>query len=682
MLLLALAGAAQAQPKDPAELLPADTLAYLELRDPAQVSRELTALIKGSDLEDMPATMARFRQKMPAGAPMWALQDVGIFGIFLSPEVLAEGARLQGAAVAMTGVTKDREPEVVGIVLAGDSHGPTFVLRAFLTMDDFRTVADVNGVKLYRGLRRDFMAVKPVVGQPPPPPALREYGPVCAMLPGAVIVGSTTESVKQVVSRLQGRDKGATLAQDPTFQKTSRLRERPGLFGYANLARLGGILDDMLKNERASRAAHTGLILSTLVGNRALQTAAASLTLRNGELDLLAEVTVDPKVQSPLLDLLPDQKVDLQVLHAAPADSLFAATIALPDGEKRWQKLLELADAIAKQLGGDAPPPSKQVEAVEGMLGLRFGKDVFGRIRGATVALAPPAKSARDQDPAVIIILETVDADAAKALEDVIPKLVGLASRGEPPSPTTERIEGQRIRSVPGDGLPGRTALHYGQHGKLLVLGQDRRIVARGLAGATKKGGLLGEAKVAVTLRDVGEPIVVAVYPVGQSLIQWFAYRKSGMPAPPAPPPGAAPAPPIRKGEGQAGTAPALVRAGGVVKEPAASDVPEPGLLAQRRLGNGGDSPEEKLMQDLIKAFDPVPPLVITLSRKPEMLVLHIRQVGLRAAAPRIINALIEGSLESLMQQRAGRFGAVGTPVPVPAPPPPKPPPALPRRNQ
>jgi hypothetical protein len=327
----------------------------------------------------------------------------------------------------------------------------------------------------------------------------------------------------------------------------------------------------------------------------------------------------------------------MEVLHAIPKDSLFTATITLPDGEKRWHQILALADSIARKAGAAEQLPSKQVEAVEGVLGLKFDKDVFGKIGGATFALLPPAPGAKEPQPSALLLVEATDTDGAKALEELLPKVVGLASGGETPSPTTERIQGQRVRSLSGDSLPWRSALHYGHEGKWIVLGQERKAVARALADTTGKGGLLGEANVAAALKGLDEPFAVAVWPVGKTALYWLSAVSTAPPAPafggpgiPAPPP----APP----------------------------------------GPGGAASEEKVMQEMSKAFDPLPPLVITLTRKPDSVVLRFRQADLRPVSAKVINALVEGSLQLISQRQDSRFGAMGAPAGV-APPLPPPPP-------
>src|SRR4051794_35374768 len=160
-LVLALAGAAGAAARDPADLVPAQTLAWVEVRQPARLAQEMTALLKGSALEDMPAALARFRARRGDKDQFWYLANVGMFGVVFSPEMMREGARLEGAALALTGFTREREPEYVGIVLAGESNMPTLILRTALLEGNTRQAGEAEGVAIYRQRRMSYRSGPP-----------------------------------------------------------------------------------------------------------------------------------------------------------------------------------------------------------------------------------------------------------------------------------------------------------------------------------------------------------------------------------------------------------------------------------------------------------------------------------------------------------------------------------------
>src|SRR5262245_1346117 len=110
LTILSQSVAARADVKDPAELFPTDTLAYLELRQPDRLARELAALFKGSALENMHTSLAKFREKMPDHDNWWPFHQVTEFGLFLSPEVLSEVGRMKGGAFAITGFSLEDGP--------------------------------------------------------------------------------------------------------------------------------------------------------------------------------------------------------------------------------------------------------------------------------------------------------------------------------------------------------------------------------------------------------------------------------------------------------------------------------------------------------------------------------------------------------------------------------------------
>jgi hypothetical protein len=649
VLVLGLADLAPAQVKDPAQLLPADTLAYLELREPAQVSKEVASLIKGSVLEDMPATMARYRERMGNNQP-WRLNEIGMYGIFFSPEMIAEGARIQGGALAITGFSKEGEPTVVGICLSGDSHGPTFFLRGYLTMDQVHKVADAEGVALYRARRMDFGAVKQIPGQPPPPPAIRESGPTFALLPDAVVIGSTTDSVKDVVLRFKGKHKAASLAEHRAFTEAAQLRERPGLFGYADLAALGSKLDESLKRDQDVRS--WAYFLKEVINPKACGVAVASLTLRNGGLNLEARVSLNPKESSPLVGFLPDRKANLELLHFAPKDSVFVGTRSISDGEKMWERGMKLADRLAKDAGASGAAPSEQIGQVEKALDVRFGKDVIGKMRGVAVVINMRGSMPRNGPWMPMLVVEAVDADAANSFEELLPKLAGLAGGGEAPKPSSEQIQGQRIQSLPGERTPWRAPLHYGHRGAVLVLGHDRKLVAEALACGAKKEGLLGEEKVAAAVKELDEPVAVGVGSLGRMALSWFLLEKKG----------------------PAGQRPAIQEVAPPAKGLApVKKLPAPGALAQAPAGDelvaADDEPagatEDKAVKDMMKVIEPLPPLVISLKRKPEVLVVEVRQTGLRTVSAKLIDVLIDLGAQQILQERGGGFKAVpAQPVP------------------
>ncbi|HMC65965.1 MAG TPA: DUF3352 domain-containing protein [Gemmataceae bacterium] len=652
-ILIALAAAVapplRAEVKDPADLVPAGTLAYLELNQPGQTGKDLAVLLKGSALDDLPGVLAKFREKL--GERDYFGSELSILGSFIGPEVLAEASRIQGGAVALISIGKDRQPEIAAYLLTGESNAPGFVMRAFLTSYPWmRSAGECEGVRLYRTRPFNFgpRPIPPGGGPGVPPAKVELTGATYAMMPGLIIVGSSPDSVKDVIRRAKGKTNAASLASVATFKEAAKLRERPGLFGYADPSALSAALVLMGRSEtlegtvpppppreapkgdevqepalkQPSSSLHVGgpemALINTLINTKALRALVASLTLRNGDVDLQMQLILDSKQSSPLLELLPDKPVNPQLLHAVPRGSVFAITRGLTDGEKRW----------AAKASGTPEVPSKMVKAAEDKLGLHFGKDVFGKINGLALSIPARWEIPKGGTPLPMLSIGAADEEAAKSLEDTIPKLVAFASRDEV-SPSTEEIDGHKIRSVAGSALPWRTALHYGRHGNVLVIGQDRKQVAAALTGAAKKEGLLAEEKVATAIKTVKAPIVLGVWSAGptlaQSLTEAIGSRsRPGFAEKPLPP-----------GVGGGDPPPAPPKKGG----PAAP------------------RPADKRASELMKITDSLPPVVITVQRKSGTLTVTARQPALKTVSAKLITAVVETALQASLFR-------LGPPVP------------------
>src|SRR5689334_3977517 len=84
----------------PADLLPADTLGYVEVTRPGALARELRDLFKGSVLYNLPDSMAELEAKYPR----WSASSFKMLGLVFAPEVVGEVGKVQGAAAAFLGL--------------------------------------------------------------------------------------------------------------------------------------------------------------------------------------------------------------------------------------------------------------------------------------------------------------------------------------------------------------------------------------------------------------------------------------------------------------------------------------------------------------------------------------------------------------------------------------------------
>ena len=126
-LLLVRAGSAAAEVNDLADLVPAHSLAYLELHDPPRLARELHALVEGSYLQHPASFFAHHGKKRGKSN-----EDAFILAWLGSPEFIDELGDWQGGCMALTGFTKNDYPEITGVLRTGKSRMLPLGLRMAL----------------------------------------------------------------------------------------------------------------------------------------------------------------------------------------------------------------------------------------------------------------------------------------------------------------------------------------------------------------------------------------------------------------------------------------------------------------------------------------------------------------------------------------------------------------------
>src|SRR5262245_56411966 len=202
--------------KSPADVMPAKTLVYGELRHVGRLGQEIAALFAGSALSNVPESLHKIRSKYEKALTGGRWRDtemLGAMGLVFAPEVVKELERIHGAAASFTGMGKDGEPEFIVVVLPGESNAPGFFFRLMLTMAPMRPVGKCEEVTLYRISYRYFRSGKTKDGKRGKDiEEVREYGPLFAMMPNALLIGSP-DNIKETIRRIKGKADGPSLGQ-------------------------------------------------------------------------------------------------------------------------------------------------------------------------------------------------------------------------------------------------------------------------------------------------------------------------------------------------------------------------------------------------------------------------------------------------------------------------------------
>ena len=506
--------------KDPAELFPAQVLVYAELRQPGALAENLVGLFEGSKLKDLQPDYVNRTVvgKNPHGISVvderWRFLQ-----LFLAPELVRESRRLQGAALAITGIDPKGEPEYVALVLPGESNIPGFAMRAYVASQRVARAGEVEGVPLYYDAGRQIER------------NLEGTGPVMAQVSGVLVFGSANP-VKEVLRRVKGRGTGPALAASEPFQEARReLGSRPGLFVYEEFGPLLERFAPMLTQGPNAVYGDLAKAALALLNPKAFQSVAAALTLEPDSLVYRAQVRLRHGQTSAVIDALPATPLPADLLQFVPSGALVVAGLANADGEKRFSRLMEQADKQVKENAGNDLVPSQFLEQFETRaLGAKLGKDLLGRIAAVAFALSDPLASAAEPlEPAFVVILRATDEDAAQALvSDVMPRLMGMVLGQRGIKPTEEVVAGRKIYAL---GPPGQGRVYFGRHGKTLVLGPQQAMVRDALAaGEERKGNFVADKRVAAVLGKSDKPIAVVVskpLPYTAGLRLWIEPRPS-----------------------------------------------------------------------------------------------------------------------------------------------------------
>jgi hypothetical protein len=587
---------------DPADIFPPSTLAYAELHDPGALFPQVAAAVKGSALEDGLAFIHKRRDTTTDMRDLTGKDELALVALFTSPEMLAEAKRVRGVAVGLTGFTDVGQPEYAVVVLAGESNAVGLAARAYLTMDgQVRRVGTVGTAKVpiyqYRApsLRYDNTG-RPMVEDKPQTEG--PYETTLCYTPGLFVVGSSKAAVAAVVTRFLGEAKGG-LSGNAAFQAVAAEHRKPGLFFYVNAAEFVAKYDAGIKARAGESEPDLYGRLKLLANPKAVKAVAGSVRFRDGGLSMTTGVTLDPAQKSPLAAFLGGSGAKAELLHPAVRPAAASFAVALPEKE-RAAAVVGLLDALAKGSGELGRLPGDLVREVEQKYSLRLRDGLLGKTRAVTVVYPAKQELSKGAKPFPLFVLHTDGPEVTAAWEDALPKLVGHANKAEAvPQPAVETVNGVRVLSLAGPGLPWTGPVHYAASGGRFVIGLDRKLVAAA-AIADPKASVVGGEKPAVIPPPADDLVLVGTLAPGLALRGIIDGPFPGSISPTRPESG-----------------PSTLPMSG--PRPVGPGVPP-------RANNPDDAEETKAWDAFLASFDTVQPATVTVRKRNDGLVLEVFQ--------------------------------------------------------
>lgn len=467
-----------------ADLFPADTLAYVEVRDAGKLAPQVTAALAGSPLADVTKYVDARRDAAKTTHDILGKPQLAVLGLLASPELAAEVGRLGGIAAGVTGFNDNGDPEGAVAVLTGDSAAAGLAARGFLTLAHVRRVAAVEGVPVYQ-FRVPQPSFDPNTGmqkldnsKPPPEGA---YEATAAYTPGLFVYGTSKAAVGAVLTRFRGKG-GTGLGGVAAFKAARDADPGPGLFVYADAAGL------VAKFDQARRAVEGGLEpdavgwFRLLANDKAVRHVAGTVRFRDGGLAADLSAAFAPDAASPLLAVLSGPGVKAELLGHSAGAGAFAATVTFPE-KGRASAVIGFLDAAAKATGDLGRTPGEAVKEIEARIKTQLTDGLIGRTRAVTV-FAPKQQQIGKGVPALpTVVLHTDTPEVAAGWEEFLPKLLADIAGGEESQPASEVIDGVKVLSLPGAGLVWKAAVHYARKDAALAVGLDRAAVAAAVTG-------------------------------------------------------------------------------------------------------------------------------------------------------------------------------------------------------
>lgn len=527
-VLTVIAAAVPVRAADPAvaDLFPASTLAYVEVRDAGKVAPQITAAFAGTPLADVVKFVDDRRAAGKTTHDIIGKPQLAVLGLLASPELAAEVGRLGGVAAGVTGFNANGDPEAVVAVLTGDSAAAGLAARAFLALGHVRRVAAVEGVPLYQ-FRFPQQSFDPNTGIPkldnakaPPEGA---YEATAAYTPGLFVYGTSKSAVAAVLTRYRGKG-GAALGGVAAFKTARAAEASPGLFVYADAAALVASYDQARREAEGGPEPDAVGWFRLLANDKAVRHVAGTIRFRDGGLSADLTATFAPDAASPLLAFLAGPGVKAELLGHSAGAGAFAATVTFPE-KGRAKAVIGLLDAVAKATGDLGRTPGEAVKEFETRTKVPLTDGLIGRTRAVTV-FAPKQQQLGKGVPALpTVVLHTDSPEVAAAWEEAVPKLVAGLAGGDDAQPASETIDGVKVLSLPGTELPWRSAVHYARKGAAIAVGLDRTAVAAAVNGgpaavtlpadnAAALAGFVRFGSTARALLAVGAPPAGAVVPV------------------------------------------------------------------------------------------------------------------------------------------------------------------------
>jgi len=329
---------------DPAALMPADTLAYVEIGSPGKQIETILNMLEGTPLENPLAAIGR--------RPQGGAAPGDIVAGFLNPNMMAEFKKVRGMGVGITGIAQNNPPVIV-VLFPGKSDGLRGLIMGALVLLG-KPIEAIEGMQC--------------VEFPDGGGAAYDDNVVILASPLAYSAGQLMWSVKQY----KGVANDPTLASsNKSFAKVNKKdRQENALTVWANVDQAYTALTKLFPEGQIPQEI---LNANGLADFKNIDDLIASFSIQENGIALEANVDFKDGHKSLGYDMFHTPKLSKAVFDVVPSGAVALLSVA-PGGAESAR-----AQAVHEQL--------------RKMTGLEIGDDIFANIDQVTLFVLPSAVS-------------------------------------------------------------------------------------------------------------------------------------------------------------------------------------------------------------------------------------------------------------------------------------------------
>jgi len=364
---------------DPAELMPPETLIYVELGRPGKQIETILNMLKGTFLENPLAVIGG--PGGPAGPDGKSAEDM--LAALLNPSMMAEFKKIRGMAVGITAI-RGNNPAGVAVLYTAKS-------------DELRGIILVGlGIAGQRG--------EPIQGME----SLNIQNKVSVAYDDKVIIiAQPAEQLEWCVKQYKGTISEATLAlSNKSFAKVGKkTRQDSALTIWANVDE---VYTGVLKQFPAEQIPKEMLWANALVDFNSIDDLIMSYSIEESGFVCKADVSFKDGHHCLVYDMFRTPNLNKAALEAVPSDAIAIVSMALAQAD-----------------GAQAKAVGKKIQKVTG---LDIGREIFANVEQVILFAMPSDKTAISDVPFLANIGLAMTSHNPKQTRQIITMLLGTAN--------------------------------------------------------------------------------------------------------------------------------------------------------------------------------------------------------------------------------------------------------------